>query len=152
MIGDADRSPEGKKLAKQPSRSPRWNTALVTGASSGIGQCIARRLAADNTGLVLVARRRDRLEGLASDLRQLSGTEVEVLPADLTDSADLVRVEQRLASTSHPIDLLVNNAGVMHLSVFPDGSKGELIRLMVVVLCASPPPCFRSCASATAAA
>jgi short-subunit dehydrogenase len=106
----------------------------VTGASSGIGECIARRLAADHVQLVLVARSRDRLGLLADEFRKSSRAEVEVLPADLTDSDDLLSVERRLASTDHPIDLLVNNAGGMHLSLFPDGSEGDLIRLMVVAV------------------
>jgi short-subunit dehydrogenase len=85
----------------------RWNRALVTGASSGIGKAIAEQLAADGTRLVVVARDRDRLEALASSL----AVEVEVLVADLADSDALAEVERRLADDDEPIDLLVNNAG-----------------------------------------
>jgi short-subunit dehydrogenase len=78
-----------------------WRRALVTGASSGIGEALARLLAAQGTSVVAVARREDRL-------RQLPG-DVEVLVADLTDPDGLTRVEARLAVGD--VDLLVNNAG-----------------------------------------
>jgi short-subunit dehydrogenase len=84
-----------------------YTRALVTGASSGIGEVFARRLAAGGTALVLVARREDRLEALAKEL-DVAG---EVLAADLADPDDLRRVEERVASTADPVDLLVNNAG-----------------------------------------
>ncbi|GAA1958596.1 SDR family oxidoreductase [Catenulispora subtropica] len=80
----------------------------MTGASSGFGEQFARQLSARGTALVLVARRGERLEKLAAEL----GTEVEVLPADLTDPAGLAAVEDRLRDTGNPVDLLVNNAGV----------------------------------------
>lgn len=84
-----------------------WKRALVTGASSGIGEVLARRLADEGTELVVVARDRKRLEALAKVLP----VEVEVLRADLSKKAQLATVEARLASAEAPVDLLVNNAG-----------------------------------------
>lgn len=86
-------------------------TALITGASTGLGAELARQIAAKGVHLVLVARDRDRLEGLAAELRGRHGIEAEALPADLTRAPDLERVAARLADRAHPIDILVNNAG-----------------------------------------
>lgn len=83
--------------------------AVVTGASSGIGAEFARRLARDYD-LVLVARRRDRLEALAKELAAQYGTSAEVLTADLTDERDLGRVAERIEAEPR-LALLVNNAG-----------------------------------------
>jgi len=84
--------------------------ALVTGASSGLGAEFAQQLAAAGFGLVLVARRDDRLQEQAYALRT-PGRSVEVLPADLGDRAATERVAERLADPRRPIDVLVNNAG-----------------------------------------
>jgi uncharacterized protein len=81
--------------------------ALVTGASMGIGEEFARQLAARDHNLVLVARDKARLDALAKELRDGHGVEVEVLPADLTDDAQLAIVEARVLT----VDLLINNAG-----------------------------------------
>jgi uncharacterized protein len=84
----------------------RWNRALVTGASSGIGWETSLLLAAEGTELVVVARDRGRLERLAA----LVSVPCEVLVADLGDRSQLAVVEERLRAEP-PIDLLVNNAG-----------------------------------------
>ena len=83
---------------------------MITGASSGIGATFARALAARGYDLVLVARRKERLEALAAELAASHGARAEVLEADLTVDAERLRVEERIAGAEN-LDLLVNNAG-----------------------------------------
>jgi hypothetical protein len=98
-----------------PTSSATWRTALVTGASSGIGAALARQLAAEGTDLVVVARDKARLEALGAELTGAGpargGVAVEVLPADLADAGSLAAVEARVAAADKAVDLVVNNAG-----------------------------------------
>lgn len=86
-------------------------TALITGASSGLGAEFARQLAERGADLVIVARDRGALEQIAERLRAEFGVAVEVLPADLTEDAGLDGVASRLSDPDRPIGVLVNNAG-----------------------------------------
>ncbi|WP_281966375.1 SDR family NAD(P)-dependent oxidoreductase [Serinicoccus marinus] len=101
-------------------------TALVTGASSGLGREYAVQLATRGHDLVLVARDRARLEELATELATRHRVAVEVLPADLSDRDDLARVAERVGSTgAQPVDLLVNNAGFGSRRGFVRGDLAE---------------------------
>jgi len=111
-------------------------TALITGASSGIGAIYADRLARRGHDLILVARNRSRLEALAAKLRDETGRSVEIVPADLNDDADLRRVETILRSNS-TIAMLVNNAGVggaAPLLASDVDAMDQMIRLNVLAL------------------
>ena len=128
-------------MAKRSSHSAgtsdaRRRHALVTGASTGIGACFAESLAAEHYDLIIVARSRDRLEKLASRLRDSHGVAVEPMAADLTDTAQLRAVEAVVADAK-ALDLLVNNAGFGNFGRFDslDADREELqIRLNVVAL------------------
>lgn len=109
-------------------------TSLVTGATAGIGAEFARQLAARGHDLVLVARDRERLDALAAELSARHRVRCEVLPADLTDRAQLAAVEERLRDRAAPVDLLVNNAGFGVNQLFVDGDlDGEQRMLDVLV-------------------
>ncbi|HWS15739.1 MAG TPA: SDR family oxidoreductase [Candidatus Methylomirabilis sp.] len=105
-------------------------TALVTGATAGIGNSFARRLAAEGHGLVLVARDAGRLEALGKDLRERHGVAVEVHAADLCDRGQLETVAERLRDGSRPIDLLVSNAGFGVNAPFLSGDLSEEERML----------------------
>lgn len=94
----------------------RWQRALITGASSGIGRSMARLLAAEGTDLVVVARDADRLEELKAEF----DVEVEVVVCDLADRAQLRTVEERIEQAERPVDLVVNNAGLGFGGPFAD--------------------------------
>jgi short-subunit dehydrogenase len=92
-----------------PAATPA-KTALVTGASSGIGAATARALAADGYAVALVARRRDRLDALAAELER-GGRPALSCPADVTDAAAVRALVERVVQTWGRVDVLVNNAG-----------------------------------------
>ena len=86
--------------------------AVITGASSGIGEAFARRLAAKGADLVLVARRRERLDALAAELSAQSGRRIEVIPLDLEERSAARTLLAQATAGDRPVTLLVNNAGI----------------------------------------
>ncbi len=111
-------------------------TALITGASSGIGAAYADRLARRGYDLVLVARDKARLEAIAERLRGETRVAIETMRSDLTAAEDLRRVEERLREDAR-IGLLVNNAGAAGHGGFADPNLEEqeqLIRLNILAV------------------
>ena len=106
----------------EPSAS---TTALITGASSGIGEAIARELAARGHGVTLVARRLERLRALASDLADRYRVRAEVVGADLGDAAGRERLAGQIDELGLEVGILVNNAGF--------GGSGDRERLVAMV-------------------
>ena len=115
------------------SAAGRGATALVTGASSGIGAVFADRLAARGYRPTLVARRRERMLALADDLRRRHGVAAEVLVADLADPLEVEQVA-RWVEADESIELLVNNAGFGSASAFARGDLEQLDMIAVHVV------------------
>lgn len=125
--------------------SPTYGVALVTGASSGIGLELARRLAREGTKVALVARRRDLLEGLAREIRGAGGTAL-ALPCDVRERIPMHAVVAQAARELGPIDLLIANAGVGHVipadtfdaALFEDTIRTNLLGPVYAVEAALP--------------
>lgn len=116
--------------------SIEWKTALVTGASRGIGRAFAVELATRGVRPVLVARDEARLRELAASLPQASRP--EVLVADLADPAGLALVEERLARHEDPVDLLVNNAVLVRTGPVAEAEierEAEMVRVNALAVC-----------------
>jgi short-subunit dehydrogenase len=116
---------------------PQQAYALITGASSGIGECFARALAARGRNLVLVARSKDKLESLAAELRAKQEIAVEPIPFDLAEAGAAERLAEALRERQLKIDLVVNNAGFGARGRFwelPYERQSEMIRLNVLTL------------------
>ena len=112
---------------------PSKGFALITGASSGIGATYARRLAAQGHDLILVARRKEKLDSLAAEIRVQAPVTIEVLSADLSQDEDIHRVVERIQSCPN-LTMLINNAGFGYPGAFWDVEpQGQLAMINVHV-------------------
>ena len=105
-------------------------TALITGASSGIGETFARELAAQKNNLVLVARSQDKLDSLATELSTKYGINTEVISQDLTEPAAGQKVFDAVRVKGLAIDLLINNAGLGDYGAFSDRPLDKQIAMV----------------------
>ena len=113
----------------QPGES---STALVTGASSGIGASIAESLARRGHSLTLVARREDRLTDLATQLHQRHGVRAGVVTCDLTDADDRARLQAKVDELGLEVEILVNNAGFGYAGDFADSERERQVEMVRV--------------------
>lgn len=114
-------------------------TALITGASSGIGECFARTLAQSGYGLILVARSEDKLQALAADLRSQHGLPVTVILSDLTKATAVADLAAAVQAQGLTVDFLINNAGFGSAGAFAKASAerdAQMIALNVQALVA----------------
>jgi hypothetical protein len=109
----------------------RGITALVTGASSGIGRELALRLAARGARLALVARRKPALDDVAEEVAALGGRALAV-PCDVSDGAAVVAAAEQVHDAIGPVDLLVSNAGYGHHRSFLEWDVADMERVMRV--------------------
>ncbi|MEB3360375.1 MAG: SDR family NAD(P)-dependent oxidoreductase [Synechococcales bacterium] len=119
------------------SSQPSPRVALVTGASSGIGEAIARRLAQEKYRLALCARRQSRLAPLAAELDQ-SGTEVMAIPTDLRQEAEILDCFGKIRDRWGGVDVLINNAGLGRQAPLMSGDTEawrEMLEVNVLALC-----------------
>ncbi|MDT0380540.1 SDR family oxidoreductase [Streptomyces sp. DSM 42041] len=107
-------------------------TALITGATAGLGAAFAERLARDGHHLVLLARDTERLHERATDLHDRHGVEVSVLTADLATEKGIVALEERVGDRDRPVDLLVNNAGFGNKGRFLDVPMADELTMLRV--------------------
>jgi NADP-dependent 3-hydroxy acid dehydrogenase YdfG len=105
--------------------------ALVTGASSGIGEATARRLAAEGAAVALVARRQDRLEKVADTITERGGTAL-VVEADLTDAGQASDAVSRATGELGRLDIVVNSAGLLYPGPVADAPAGEWERMIAI--------------------
>lgn len=116
-------------MARVSDFQGKW--ALVTGASAGIGAALARELAAHGAKLVLTARRRDRLESLAAELRS-KGAETRIIVADLNDPAAPERIYNEIEAAGLAVDILINNAGLgQHGAFYSNPAEQEISQVRV---------------------
>lgn len=107
-------------------------TALITGATAGIGAAFARRLARDGHDVVLVARDKERLRVQATELHDQHGIEASLLRADLATEKGISAVEARLRDPDNPVDLLINNAGFGNKGAFLDVPMADELTMLKV--------------------
>ena len=117
-------------MSDRPIERWRGNWALITGASAGIGRAFATELAAGGTNIVLVARRRDRLEELAAQLVAQGGVRAEICASDLANPEAPEKIMNFARANGIEIDLLINNAGFGAYGEYP---KVELSRQLEMV-------------------
>jgi len=113
------------------------STALITGASAGLGAAFAQELAKRQTDLVIVARSQDKLQQLAQDLQATYGIQVDVIPQDLTAPDAVPHVFEIVNQKNISIDLLINNAGFGDYGTFSQTSRRkqlEMIQLNILAL------------------
>lgn len=106
----------------------KW--ALVTGASSGIGEQFARQLAGRGAHLVLVARSEDRLQGLGAELKEASRIDVRVVPMDLSERGAASRLADRVREEGPVIEHLINNAGVGDAAYFAQSDRSRQLNVL----------------------
>jgi uncharacterized protein len=130
------RPPATERTRRAPVQSCVPGTALITGASSGIGAAFARALAARSFDLILVARRAERLAAQADELQQRHGSRVTFVVADLSTPAGVLRVEQNIGACQS-LSLLINNAGTGTIGRFADSDLDAQLAMIRLHITAS---------------